>query len=463
MSKLTIRNTLSNKTEAFAPIDPGHVRMYVCGPTVYDLPHVGNARPAVVFDVLFRLLRHLYPKVTYARNITDIDDKINNRAREMGVSIRRLTDETLKNYQNTMACLGLLPPTHEPRATDHIPDMTDIIQKLIEKDHAYLAENHVLFRVSSDPLYGKLSNRNTDEMIAGARVEVAPFKESPLDFVLWKPSVGDDPGFDSPWGYGRPGWHIECSAMSAKYLSDAFDIHGGGQDLIFPHHENEIAQSRCASGKSCMAKYWVHNGMLLVDGKKMSKSLGNIVTVSSALKKYSGNVLKYFILSTHYSKTLDWTDSGLAQAQAAFDRLTNAADGLDSLHDDQELDHNDPIMLALCEDLNTSKALMLMVGLAKQIGQSGDPKENPGLIQRLSAAMHLLGFTIGAKRAGQVTEGQLKEINGLISERIKARAQKQFQKSDELRDVLKERFCVTVKDNPNGTTSWSFEYPPFLE
>ncbi|MDR1031952.1 MAG: cysteine--tRNA ligase [Holosporales bacterium] len=457
MSKLTIHNTLSNKTEVFAPLDPDHVRMYICGPTVYDLPHVGNARPAVVFDVLFRLLRHLYPKVTYARNITDIDDKINNRAREMGISIRQLTDETLKNYQNTMACLGLLSPTYEPRATDHIPDMIGIIKKLMEKGHAYLAESHVLFRVSSDPLYGKLSNRNTGEMIAGARVEVAPFKESPLDFVLWKPSVGDDPGFDSPWGYGRPGWHIECSAMSAKYLSDTFDIHGGGQDLIFPHHENEMAQSRCASGKPCMAKYWVHNGMLLVDGKKMSKSLGNIVTVSSALKKYSGNVLKYFILSTHYSKTLDWTDSGLAQAQATFDRLVNAVDGLDGMCDNPKLDNCDPIVLALCDDLNTSKALTLMVGLAKQIGQGGNSEEKSGLTQRLSAAMQLLGFTAGTKRASQITEDQLKEINDLINKRTKVRAQKQFHKSDELRDVLKERFGITVKDNPDGTTDWGFE------
>jgi cysteinyl-tRNA synthetase len=430
--------------------------MYVCGPTVYDLPHVGNARPAVVFDVLFRLLRHLYPKVTYIRNITDIDDKINNRAREIGISIRELTDETLKNYQNTMASLGLLSPTYEPRATDHIPDMISIVQKLLDKGHAYLAEKHVLFRVSSDPLYGKLSNRNTDEMIAGARVEVAPFKESPLDFVLWKPSSNNDPGYDSPWGYGRPGWHIECSAMSAKYLSNSFDIHGGGQDLIFPHHENEMAQSRCASGVAYMAKYWVHNGMLLVDGKKMSKSLGNIVTVNAALKEYDGNVLKYFILSTHYSKILDWTAGGLTQAKASYDRLINAVGEFEDTHEDSKFDEDDPIVSALCEDLNTSKALMLMIGLAKRIGQSSKFNEKSRLAGQLKAAMQIFGFSV-INRNYALTKDKQEEINKLVSERVKARLLKQFQKSDEIRDALKQRFGVFIKDNQDGTTDWSLE------
>ncbi|MCW9040939.1 MAG: cysteine--tRNA ligase, partial [Rhodospirillales bacterium] len=308
---LHIHNTLTRRKDAFEPIDPANVRMYVCGPTVYDYAHIGNARPVVVFDVLYRLLKTIYPKVTYVRNITDVDDKINARARESGEDIRAITERTADAFHADMAALNALPPDIEPRATEHIPEMTAMIETLIASGHAYEAEGHVLFSVASFDGYGALSGRNRDEMIAGARVEVAPYKRDPADFVLWKPSGEDEPGWQSPWGYGRPGWHLECSAMSGRYLDKTFDIHGGGQDLIFPHHENEIAQSVCAHGGTPFVRYWMHNGYLMAEGEKMSKSLGNFYTVHELLDDFPGEAIRLVLLQTHYRQPLDFTRDGL--------------------------------------------------------------------------------------------------------------------------------------------------------
>ena len=315
--ELKLYDTLTREKRVFVPIDPKRVRMYVCGPTVYDFAHIGNARPVIVFDVLFRLLRHLYGSehVTYVRNVTDVDDKINARAAERGVSIRELTEETYKNFKADVEALGCLPPTVEPRATEHIEQMKALIERLVAAKHAYVAEDHVLFDVPSMPDYGKLSNRPLDEMIAGARVEVAPYKKDPQDFVLWKPSKPGEPAWESPAGIkapGRPGWHIECSAMAWKHLGETFDIHGGGIDLVFPHHENEIAQSRCAFHTPVMANYWMHNGFLQVEGEKMSKSLGNFVTIHELLKDWPGEAVRFAMLQTHYRQPINWTVSGPA-------------------------------------------------------------------------------------------------------------------------------------------------------
>jgi cysteinyl-tRNA synthetase len=324
---LRLRNTASGRVEPFRPLDPGHVRLYLCGPTVYDRAHLGNARNVIVFDVLARLLRHDWPRVTYVRNVTDVDDKINARAAETGRPIREITDETLRWYHEDMAALGCLPPDHEPRATEWIGEMVAMIEALVAKGHAYAAEGHVLFSVASDQEYGRLSNRNVDDMIAGARVEVAPYKRDPMDFVLWKPSGAEEPGWDSPWGRGRPGWHIECSAMTHALLGESFDIHGGGVDLIFPHHENELAQSRCAHPGGGFAQIWLHNEMLLVEGRKMSKSLGNFFTVRDLLDRgVPGEVIRFVFLGAHYSKPMDWTEEKAREAEAALRRWRGMAE-----------------------------------------------------------------------------------------------------------------------------------------
>ena len=318
MTTIRLNNTKSRKREDFVPIDPQNVRLYLCGPTVYDRAHLGNSRPSLVFDVLFRLLKEIYgdAHVTYVRNITDVDDKINARAAESGRAIGDITAETTQWYHDDLDALGAQRPTHEPRATDHIPQMITMITELIEKGHAYAAEGHVLFAVESYAEYGALSGRSIDDMIAGARVEVAPYKRNPMDFVLWKPSGDGVPGWDSPWGYGRPGWHIECSAMSLELLGESFDIHGGGNDLQFPHHENEIAQSNCAHPHGEFARYWVHNEMLQVEGKKMSKSLGNFFTIRDLLDQgIPGEVIRLVMLGTHYSKTMDWTETRKVEAE----------------------------------------------------------------------------------------------------------------------------------------------------
>ncbi|HEY8287841.1 MAG TPA: cysteine--tRNA ligase, partial [Acetobacteraceae bacterium] len=315
MADLFLHNSLTRRKERFVPIEPQHVRMYVCGPTVYELAHLGNARPAVVFDVLARLLRRLYPRVTYVRNITDIDDKISARASETGQPIGAITARTTAEYQADIAALGVLPPDEEPRATAHIPEMIAMIERLIAGGHAYAAEGHVLFAVGSYPPYGHLSGRSPEELLAGARIDVAPYKRDAGDFVLWKPSTPDLPGWDSPWGRGRPGWHIECSAMSWRYLGESFDIHGGGADLMFPHHENELAQSVCAFPGSHFANVWLHNGMLLVNGEKMSKSLGNFFTVRDVLARAPGEAIRLLLLRTQYRASLDFSDATLTEAQ----------------------------------------------------------------------------------------------------------------------------------------------------
>ncbi|MFM7611842.1 MAG: cysteine--tRNA ligase, partial [Alphaproteobacteria bacterium] len=350
----------ARKKRRFEPLDPQHVKFYACGVTVYDLAHLGNARMVVVFDVLARILRRLYPRVTYARNITDVDDKINARAREIGEPIAAITARTTEDFHADMAALGALPPDVEPRATGHIAEMITLIERLIANGHAYAADGHVLFSVPSFANYGKFSGRSPDELLAGARVDVAPYKRDAGDFVLWKPSDAETPGWDSPWGRGRPGWHIECSAMSWKHLGESFDIHGGGSDLIFPHHENEIAQSVCAFPGATFARYWIHNGMLQVDGEKMSKSLGNFLTVRDILKKgaWAGEAFRLLLLRTHYRQGLDYTEAGLDEAKAELDdHYAMLARAGAAQADDDATRMADWALEPLCDDLNTPLAL----------------------------------------------------------------------------------------------------------
>ncbi|MDE2018517.1 MAG: cysteine--tRNA ligase, partial [Hyphomicrobiales bacterium] len=366
MTKLRLHNTLTRRKDGFTPIDPANVRMYVCGPTVYDRAHVGNARPVIVFDVLFRLLRHLFgdAHVTYVRNVTDVDDKINARAAERGIPIRELTETTAEAFRRDCAALGCLPPTREPRATDHIAEMIALIERLVARGHAYAADGHVLFDVPSMKDYGALSRRPLDEMVAGARVEVAPYKRGDMDFVLWKPSKPGEPSWPSPWGAGRPGWHVECSAMSWKWLGETFDIHGGGIDLVFPHHENEIAQTRCAFGHSRMANVFMHNGFLQVEGRKMSKSDGNFITLGDLLetdafggRPWPGDVVRLAMLRTHYRQPIDWTVKGLEESWKTLD------DWYWIVGDARGGSVPGPVMAALDDDLNTPQAIAALHGL----------------------------------------------------------------------------------------------------
>ena len=360
---IKLYNVKNRTKEAFKPIDERNVRMYVCGPTVYDRAHIGNARPVVVFDILYRLLRHTYGinSVSYARNFTDVDDKINIKAISTGKSIREITDETINWYIEDMTALGALEPDYAPRATEYISEMIEMSSELIKKGHAYVAEGHVLFDVSSYEAYGELSGRSIDDMIAGARVEVAPYKRNPMDFVLWKPSNNDQPGWESPWGFGRPGWHIECSAMARALFGEKFDIHGGGLDLQFPHHENEIAQSCACCGQDSFANVWLHNEMLQVEGKKMSKSLGNFFSVKELLDKgFSGEVVRFVYLSTHYSKPMDWTVKKAEEAELTLRKWRKLTNGV------QDTKHiSKGVIDALNDDLNTSKAITVLHGLAK--------------------------------------------------------------------------------------------------
>ena len=448
--ELKLYDTLTREKRVFTPIDPARVRMYVCGPTVYDFAHIGNARPVIVFDVLFRLLRHIYGEkhVTYVRNVTDVDDKINARAAERGISIRDLTEETYKNFKADVAALGCLPPSIEPRATEHIDEMKTLIDRLVKSGNAYVAEDNVLFHVPSMKDYGKLSNRPLDEMIAGARVEVAPYKKDPQDFILWKPSKPGEPAWPSPAGIrtpGRPGWHIECSAMSWKHLGETFDIHGGGIDLVFPHHENEIAQSRCAFHTPVMANYWMHNGFLQVEGEKMSKSLGNFVTIHELLKDWPGEVVRFTMLQTHYRQPINWTVSGLRDAQKNLDNwvaLTAdiapgylCADALDALFD----------------DLNTPKAFAALHELRGEAAKGAKPAA-----ACLKASAQLLGLLqIPASdwasfRPASITIDEGKVVN-LIEARNTARKAKNFAESDRIRDEL-AAMGVVLKDSKDGTT-----------
>ncbi|MSP02591.1 MAG: cysteine--tRNA ligase [Acetobacteraceae bacterium] len=448
MPDLFLHNSRTRRKERFEPVDPSHVRMYVCGPTVYDLAHVGNARPAVVYDVLARLLRRLYPKVTYARNLTDVEDKINARAADLGIPIETLTERTTADYHADVAALGVLPPDVEPRATGHIPEMIAIVQRLIASGHAYEAQGHVLFAVSSFAEYGKLSGRSADELLAGARVEVAPYKRDPGDFVLWKPSPPGLPGWDSPWGRGRPGWHIECSAMSWRHLGETFDIHGGGTDLIFPHHENEVAQSLCAFPGSQFARYWVHNGMLLVDGVKMSKSLGNFTTLRDALRRAPGEVLRFLLLRTHYRSTPDFSEGAIDEAKKELDRFYRALEKFPDPGGDPEGQIvPDQVMDALCDDLNTPLALSAMHAQA-DAALAGDLQAAAGL----RAAGHLMGLLTQTPDAwfhGAADDSDT--IEAAIQERMAARKTRDFARADAIRADLAARGIV-LEDGPGGTT-----------
>lgn len=454
--KLHVHNTLTRRKEEFVPLDPARVRMYVCGPTVYDFAHIGNARPVVVFDTLHRVLKRLYPNVEYARNITDIDDRIIARAAESGRPIEAITTETTRAYREDMAAIGAAPPDHEPVCTQTVPEMVAMIATLIAKDHAYAAEGHVLFHVPSYADYGKLSGRSRDDQIAGARVEVAPYKRDPADFVLWKPSTPEQPGWDSPWGRGRPGWHIECSAMSETLFGKTFDIHGGGQDLIFPHHENEIAQSVCAHDGVQFVKYWMHNGFVIVNGEKMSKSLGNFYTVRDLLNRGErGEAIRLMLLKTHYRAPLDFTDEGLKQAKGELDRWYRAyAHAEEGGEREFEVDVSEPSVFdALLDDLNTPLAISRLHALADKM-LAVSPAE---------AATHLVVFRQEASLLGLLSstpsywfKGPVGEDTGWIeagiAARLAARKAKNFAEADRIRDELKAK-GVILEDGPQGT-SW---------
>jgi cysteinyl-tRNA synthetase len=445
---LRLHNTLTRTKEDFVPIDPANVRMYVCGPTVYDFAHIGNARPLIVFDVLFRLLRHLYGDrhVTYVRNITDVDDKINARAAQeypslpLNDAIRAVTEKTAAQFHSDVDALGCLPPTHEPRATEYVErsaaatDMIRLIADLIENGHAYAVEGHVLFHVPSMPDYGKLSNRSLDDMIAGARVEVAPYKKDPMDFVLWKPSKEGEPAWPSPWSNGRPGWHIECSAMAGALLGDTFDIHGGGIDLIFPHHENEIAQSRCAHGTATMANYWLHNGFLQVEGEKMSKSTGNFVTIRDLLGDWPGEVVRFNMLRSHYRQPMDWTVAGLEESSRA---LATFYSGLPAPQHGSALPP--AVEEALTDDLNTPKAITELFALHRR-----------GDAAALAASLAALGFTgdLADPRSSDVDTAAAER---LISARAVARKSKNFAEADRIRLQL-DAMGVQLKDAKDPKT-----------
>jgi len=458
--ELRLYDTLTKEKRPFVPLDPDNVRMYVCGPTVYDFAHIGNARPVIVFDVLFRLLRHLYGEghVTYVRNITDVDDKINDRAARdfpglpLNEAIRKVTEKTATQFHADVAALGALPPTFEPRATDFVlpradgkTDMVTLIKQLIARGHAYEAGGEVLFDTASMPDYGMLSGRKLDEQRPGARVAVDEHKKSPLDFVLWKQSSGDEPGWESPWGRGRPGWHIECSAMSAAYLGEVFDIHGGGIDLIFPHHENEIAQSRCAHGTPAMANVWMHNEFVHVEGDKMSKSTGNFVTIRELLADWPGEVLRLNMLKTHYRSPIGWTLKGLEESAKTLDDWYWVASDVKSERP------SGAVIEALSEDLNTPQTIASLHSL-RNSAASGNERDR----QEFAASLRILGFLSESAaewkgRKQQASGVDAKQIDGLISDRTAARARKDFKESDRIRDQL-AAMGVVIKDSKDGTT-----------
>ncbi len=444
---LKLYDTLTREKRVFVPLDPDRVRMYVCGPTVYDFAHIGNARPVIVFDVLFRLLRHRYgaEHVTYVRNITDVDDKINARAAEeyprlpLNEAIRTVTEKTERQFHEDVAALGCLPPTVEPRATEHIAEMRDLIERLVASGHAYVAEEHVLFSVPSMRDYGRLSKRSLDEMIAGARVDVAPYKRDPMDFVLWKPSKPGEPAWPSPSGIatpGRPGWHIECSAMSWKHLGETFDIHGGGIDLVFPHHENEIAQSRCAfHNQPFMANVWMHNGFLQVEGEKMAKSVGNFVTIRELLKDWPGEVLRFNMLRTHYRQPIDWTVRGLEES---YNTLRSLTDWPEFITGDDE-SFAPTILDALCDDLNTPKAIAELHALHRGADFAA-----------LGPSLRALGFS---RRPESRRDVDKEKVVTLVDARNAARKAKNFKEADRLRDELKA-MGIELEDKKDGTTIW---------
>jgi cysteinyl-tRNA synthetase len=453
MKDLKLYNTLERKLSNFNPIDPKNIKIYACGPTVYDFIHIGNARPLVIFDVLVRVLRNLYPKVTYVRNITDVDDKINQRAKEKKISISELTNLTIKNFHDDCLSLGNLIPEYEPKATDHINEMIEMIEKLIYKGFAYVSSNNVLFSIEKYNKYGELSGRSLDDMISGSRVNIAEYKKNPGDFILWKPSSDDLPGWDSPWGRGRPGWHIECSAMSKKYLGDHFDIHAGGSDLIFPHHENEIAQSCCANNSNLMANYWLHNGYVTSNGEKMSKSLGNFTTINNLLLNSDGESIRYSLLQAHYRAPLSFGNRTVNEANKSLSRLYRAVDGFDV---DGESDKE--ILQNLSDDLSTPKALARAHFLADQANKGS--KECAQKLKNSSLILGILSnssenwFKYGNSNLinKNVSSINDEEINKLILERKIAKENKDFIKADQIRDVLLKSNIIL--EDKLGMTNW---------
>ena len=449
---LLLHNSLTRQKEVFTPADPARVTLYVCGPTVYDRAHLGNARPAVIFDVLFRLLSAQYPQVIYARNITDVDDKINAAAAARGVPIGTITAETERYYLADMDALSVLRPPLQPRVTDHIPEIIAIIGKLLAAGHAYAAEGHVLFDVPSMANYGRLSGHSRDELIAGARVDVAPYKRDPADFVLWKPSTPDLPGWDSPWGRGRPGWHIECSAMIEAHLGETIDIHGGGADLIFPHHENEIAQSTCAHAGAPLARYWMHNGMLRVEGEKMSKSLGNFFTVRDLLDRAPGEAVRLLLLSAHYRQPLDWTEKGLQEAIGALDRFYLALRRVADIEATPEAPAS--VRAALSDDLNTPLALTALHALVTDLNKTEDWAEQRALKGQIIGAGALLGLLGQDPEAwlqrGGADDLSAEAIDAKLAARLAARKAKNFAEADRIRDELIAA-GILLEDGPGGT------------
>jgi cysteinyl-tRNA synthetase len=458
---IKLYNTLTGRKETFAPQDPHCVTMYVCGPTVYDLVHIGNGRPAVVFDVLYRLLAATYDDVRYARNITDVEDKINAAALALGEPIETFTERYTAAYTDDVRALGTLDPTLEPRATHHIAEMIGMIEQLIERGHGYAADGHVLFNVPSDPDYGKLSRRSLEDMLDGARVEVAPYKRDPKDFVLWKPSTPELPGWESPWGRGRPGWHIECSAMIRKHLGPTIDIHGGGSDLTFPHHENELAQGRCVDADApAYVRYWMHNGMLTLGNEKMSKSVGNVLTLRGLLQRHGGEVLRYALLSGNYRSPLAWSDDLIKQSQVSLDRIYRAlleAPSSNITHPDQFRERRiasfpAAVVDALADDLNTPEALAAMHGIVTEMHRANDPERVRELHDELIAAGWLLGLLTESPEAHFKTGATLdaQEIERRIEARKAARAARNFALADQIRDQLLEQ-GIELEDTRDGT------------
>lgn len=468
---LQLYNSLDNKKSLFIPLNPKRITMYVCGPTVYNHVHIGNGRPAVVFDVLFRLLKHLYPEVIYARNITDLDDRINAKSQAMGQPITEITSSYIASYQDDSKALGCLPPSVEPRATQHIPEMIALVAELISRKHAYVANNNVLFDVLSDPDYGVLSKICLSDMIAGSRVEVATYKKHPGDFVLWKPSSKNLPGWDSPWGIGRPGWHLECSAMVRAHLSDSIDIHGGGHDLQFPHHENELAQARCSRPEHCFVRYWLHNGMLTVANEKMAKSKNNFHTIQELRQNWNGCVLRYALLGGHYRSNLDWSERTLAQAKSSLDRIYQVLSQLNTI---EQTEHAEPIsaptdipqdvLTALCDDLNTPLALALIHNRCSHFFKEKSTQNKRFLGAEIRAAGSILGLPMysEAEILHTATEKVQKDscfspaqIGALIAQRDRARKAKDFALADQIRQQLTAA-DIALEDGREGS-KWRYQ------
>ena len=455
MVEIYLTNTLTRRKEKFVPLDANNVRMYVCGPTVYDRAHLGNGKTPVAFDVLYRLLRQVYgaEHVTYVSNITDVDDKILNKHKETGRPIRDITEQTYNWYIEDMAKLNVLAPNYRPRATDYIQEMIEIVKRLLANGHAYEAAGHVLFSVDSMPNYGFLSGRSMKEMLAGARIEIAEYKKNPADFILWKPSDADQPGWNSPWGYGRPGWHLECSAMSSKLLGTDFDIHGGGSDLIFPHHENECAQSCCAFEGSRFARYWVHSGMLMVDGVKMSKSLGNFFTLDEILDKFPAEALRLLFLTTHYHQPFNFTTEGLQQAKSALDKFYNALLKVKDI-EAKSVQPSDKIVAAVADDLNTPLALSYLHETVNSLNKAETIEEKSRCKSALLADAGLLGLLWQDPEQwfkGGENQADEEAIAQKIAARAAAKKNKDYALADKIRDELKAQGII-LEDSPNGTT-----------